>query len=46
LHGGCLAGTVGSEEAEDLTTINIEGDMVDGSKGTELLGQVMDGYYG
>jgi hypothetical protein len=43
-HGGGLTGSVGTEEAENLATIDIERYMVYGCERAELLGQIANGY--
>ena len=40
--GGGFARTVGAKEAEDFARARLEADVVDGDKGAEPLGQVLD----
>ena len=45
-NGGGLAGTVGSEEAEDLTFLDVKGDVVDSNKTALFLAQIVKFKYG
>jgi len=42
LHGGGLAGAVGSEDAEDLVLADVEGDAVDGHDLAVALAEILD----
>ena len=41
--GGGFAGSIGSEEAEELTRSDVEGDVIDRGEGAEAAGEVADG---
>ena len=41
-QGGRLAGSVGSEEADDLALVDVEAQVVDGPYRAEVLGEVLD----
>src|SRR5690606_37397965 len=46
LHGGALAGAVGADEAEDLASADLEGEVIDGGEGSEALGDVAEDEHG
>ena len=41
-QGGRLAGSVGTEEADDLALVDVEAQVVDGPHGAEVLGEVLN----
>ena len=41
-HGGCLPGTIGSQETEYFPSLDLERDMVNGRKVPECLDQLFD----
>ena len=41
MHGGSLAGTIGSEETENLAALDAEADIVNGMKGAEGFDQML-----
>ena len=45
LHGGGLAGAVGSQEADDLALLDVEGDVVDGQPLPVVLGEILYAYH-
>jgi hypothetical protein len=45
-HRGRLAGAVGTEESGDLPGLDVEGQVVDGTHGAVLLGELRNGDHG